>query len=117
MTTITRGTLTLTPILWMDYESHRAANTRVHELANGQPALTVRPHQPRRVTVVYLFDDEGASKQCEDLHASPGVITVHEDDRATASMKYAVIGTVTRDLDAETADIWIVSAEVLEVTG
>lgn len=115
MTTISDGITTLHPILWMDYKSTRDANTKVHPLMGGGVSLSLAPASPRTITVALLFDDEDESKACEDMHAGTGVITITEDDRDTASMQYVVIGTIGRDLDPETADVWIVSAEVIEV--
>ncbi len=115
MTTISDGITTLHPILWMDYKSTRAANTKVHPLMGGGVALSLAPASPRTVNIALLFEDEAESKTCEDMHAGTGVITITEEGRDTASMQYVVVGTIGRDLDPETADRWIVSAEVLEV--
>ncbi|GAA2843605.1 hypothetical protein FB468_0576 [Leucobacter komagatae] len=116
MTTITDGTTTLHPTLWMNYRSTRESNTQVHTLQSGKNALTLRPAGSRRVTVALLFEDENESKRCEDMHARPGIITITEDGRDTASMQYAVIGSIERALDPETASVWFVTVEVLEVT-
>lgn len=115
MITVTDGTTTVHPILWMDYASTRAANTRTHDLMSGSSAITLAPAGPRRVKLAFLFHDEDHSKACEDLHATAGVLTVTDPDRATHSMQYVVIGSVSRDLDTDTARNWIVTAEVQEV--
>lgn len=115
MTAISNGITTVTPILWMDYTSTREANTRSHQLVSGRAAITLHPAGPRRVSVVLLFADETESKACEDMHAQPGIITITEDDRPTHSMQYVVVGKITRELDSETQDAWIVTAEAEEV--
>ena len=115
MTTISDGTTELHPILWMNYKTTRAANTTAHPLMGGNVAITLAPPEPRRAAVALLFDDEDASKACEDMHATPGVITITEEGRDTHSMQYVVIGTIGRELDPESAAIWVVTAEVIEV--
>lgn len=115
MTSITDGTVTLHPILWTQYRSTREARTRTHPLASGGTAVSLARSGPRRVNVALLFDDELESEQCEAMHARPGVITITETDRPTHSMQYVVVGNIERELDPETADVWIVTAEVLEV--
>jgi hypothetical protein len=115
MTEISDGTDTLHPILWMDYASARDARTRTHPLMGGGTAVTLAPAGPRKVVLALLFADEDESKACEDMHARPGVITITEDGRDTHSMQYVVTGAVTRELDPETAEVWIVAAEVQEV--
>lgn len=115
MTTISDGTTTLTPVLWMDYESTRQAGTRTHTLVSGKQSITLAPAGPRRVRVALLFDDEAASIACETMHAGTSVITITEDGRPTHSMQYVVMGDIRRELDKETAAVWIVSAEVQEI--
>lgn len=115
MITITDGTTTLHPLLWMDYSSTRTTGTRTHALASGATAITLAPAGPRRVKLAFLFHDEDLSKACEDLHATEGVLTVTDTDRATHSMQYVVVGTITRDLHTETARNWIVTVDVQEV--
>jgi len=115
-TTLTDGTTTLHPLLWMDYESSSAANTIVHQLASGRTAITIADHGPRRVTIALLFADEETSRQCEDLHRTPTIITITEDGRPTAGMQYITIGPVRRTYDPK-GDVWIVGAEVQEVEG
>ncbi len=114
MTTITDGITTLHPKLWINYKSDREANTKVHALMGGGVALSLAPASPRTAAVALLFDDEDESKQCEDMHAGTGVITITEPGRTTHSMQYVVTGRITREL-ADTAKQWIVSAEVIEV--
>lgn len=114
-TTVTDGNTTLHPELWMDYKSAREANTKVHALMGGNVAITLAPSSPRTVNIALLFESEHDSKLCEDMHAGTGVITITETDRATASMQYVVVGKISRELDPDTSELWIVSAEVIEV--
>lgn len=114
-TTVTDGITTLHPVLWTDYRSTRAANTKAHPLMGGGVALSLAPASPRGINVALVFDDEAESKQCEDMHAGTGVITITETGRDTASMQYVVVGNIERELDKETAAVWIVSADVIEV--
>ncbi len=116
-TTIERGEHTSTPLLWMEYTSRRATNTVVHELSTGELSIHFVPHQRRRVKLVFLFDDEAASKACEDMHADAisGTYTITETGRDTHTMRYAVVGDVSRELDPETAELWFVSVDAVEV--
>ncbi len=115
MTTISDGTTTLHPLAWMDYQSSREAGTRTHRLASGRVALTLAKAGPRRVTIALLFDDEDVSARCEAMLATPGVLTITEDGRDSVPMQFVVVGRIERELDPDTDDAWIVSAEVQEV--
>lgn len=115
MTILTDGIETVSPLLWLDYKSTRPSNTIVHELANGGTALTVRDAGARSCTLVLLFTDEDESAACEAMLARKGVQEITETGRATASMSYAVTGTISREYDAD-HEVWIVSADVIEVT-
>lgn len=115
MTTVTNGTITVTPLLWLDYQSARDTGTVTHELIGGDVSVHLAPHRPRKVTIALLFDDEVASKQCEDMHTTPGLFTITEPGRATHSMRYVVVGSVRRELYSATAREWIVTIEALEI--
>lgn len=115
MTTISDGTTTLHPLAWMDYQSAREAGTRTHRLMGGGVAVTLAPTGPRRVTVALLFDDEDVSAQCEAMLSTPGVLTIGEGGRSTVPMQFVVVGRIERELDPDTDDAWIVTAEVQEV--
>lgn len=116
MTTLSDGTTTLNPILWLGFGSVRESNTRTHTIIGGGTVVSMAPASPRKSTIALLFDDEADSMTCETMHAEPAVFTITEADRPTHSMQYVVIGEITRELDPETRDMWIVSAEVQEVT-
>ena len=116
MTQVTNGTQTVEPILWQRYRSRRESNTRKHQLMSGRVAFTAARSAPREVTVVFVFSNELDAQTCELMHTDTGVLTVTEPGRDTVSMQYAVTGRVERELDTETAAVWIVSADVTEVS-
>ncbi len=115
MTNVTNGTLTVSPLLWMEYASNRDTGSVIHELIGGDVSVHVAPARPRRVQIELLFNNEAISKLCEDMHTRPGTFTITEPGRNTHSMRYVVAGTVGRKLDPETAREWIVTIEALEV--
>lgn len=114
--TVTTPTGTFTPVLWMEYASTTQQSHRVYE-SPGQPAVVVYGTQQRAraVTLSLLFKSEDESRACELAHAVAGVCMISDPDRLTHAMRYVAAGQVTRTLDPETADVWIVQIDAMEV--
>lgn len=115
MTTLTDGSTTLHPLLWLGYRTAREARTRTHALMGGGQAVTLAPSGPRTSAVALLFADEPESVACETMLATPGVLEISEPDRPTHGMQFVVTGRIERELVTETARQWIVMADVQEV--
>lgn len=116
MTTITTPLGNTSPVLWMQLATTRQATSRI-VTNGGQAAAIIHGPRPRhrQSQIVLLYIDETASRTAEDLHAAGGICTITEPGRPTHGMTYIVTGAISRELDPETAAVWIVTIEVTEI--
>lgn len=120
-TTISDGTITVTPTVIDGYNSTRESTTLAHEVpGSAWPDIVLRPAGPQRGTLRLGFAGSGsevASLIAQQLHASGSVLALASTDRSTVAMSYVLApgGRVTRELDDTTRDAWIVTADFLEV--
>lgn len=116
-TEIRTPTGTTHPVLWMNYTAVLDTTTRVFESPSSPTPIVIYGQRPRSraVQIVLLYDDEAESKTCVDLHAYGGISEIIEAGRDTHTMRYVTTGQITRELDPETASIWIVTIDAQEI--
>lgn len=116
MTTITTPLGDTQPVLWMQLATTRHATSRVATNA-GAPVAVIHGPRPRHreARLVLLYEDETEARAAEDLHAAGGICTITEPGRPTHGMTYIVTGAISRELDPETANIWILTIDVTEI--
>jgi hypothetical protein len=117
-TIITSGADTLEPTLVTGYASRREARSIVHTiLGRENPDVTFRPASLRSGQLELLFTGESESLDAEQLHATGQTFALISTDRASVEMTYVVAdGTIERELDDATRDVWIVRVPFQEVT-
>lgn len=119
-TVVTRGALIIAPTQVNEITSERDSGVLVHEvLGRPVPDVTLRPASSRKGTLEMLFAGVGAedaSAAAEDAHTVPGMFTIASDERPTLSFSYVPVGRITRVLDAQTRDVWLVRVEYREIT-
>lgn len=114
-TTITDGTVTVTPRLVEGYESARASKNLFHPvIGRNSPDVTLRPADLRTGSLTFLFTVEADAIACETMHQS-GVFTLTDTDVPSVDMTYVLDGSVTRTLDPDVAHIWHVTVDFQEV--
>ena len=113
--TIGDGTTTSTPVLVIGYESKRASRNVLHEvIGRPDPDVTLRPASLRTGTLTMLYATEAAAAACETMHQAAVVLTITDDDLATAGMSYVVSGSITRAL-TDSRKLWTVAVDYQEV--
>lgn len=118
MTTLHNGTDTVTPVLVTGYVSQRETQSVVHRIiGRADPDVSLRPAALRTGTLELLFDSEADAEAAELAHAGSAVWTLTDTDRSTVGMIYVVAdGSITRTLDDETRDYWLVAVPFVEVS-
>lgn len=117
MNIITHGATTIAPDIIDGFDSRRDSANIVHEiLGRSNPDITFRPAGLRTGTLTLVFASETESAAAENVHVSGTVFTIVSTDRATIQMTYVVQGEISRKLDAETRDAWVVEIGYQEVT-
>lgn len=118
MPTITNGTDIITPVLVNGFTSSREARTVVHDILDRPaPDTSLRESGSRTGTLELLFTGEASAFAAETLHAGISVWSISDPDRPSIAMTYVVAGgSVERELDDETRDLWLVRVPFREVT-
>jgi hypothetical protein len=116
MTTFSDGISETTPVLVDGFESTSTTNNIIHRLANGGVSPYFRPHGLRTGTMRLNYGtDEAAARDAELMFANGDVFLVEDVDRPTIEMTVMVSGAITRTLDDETRDVWIVTVDYEEL--
>lgn len=117
MTTVTKGTTTLTPLLLIDPAYSRTGGNIVHAiLGRRDPDITFAPALLRSGTHKFLCADRAAALALENLHATPGVVTLADTTMVGFGMKYVTTpDPMTIAPDAEVRSRWIVEIPFQEV--
>lgn len=113
---ITDGTTTIHPDLVLGYRSTRQAGSTVHEILDGSIAVSLRQAGLRAGKLALFFVTETDAAAAEQLHTVAARFTLTEPDRTTIGMQYAVVGEISRELDKDTRDRWVVEIGFQEVT-
>lgn len=116
MTNITRGAVTITPLLVDGYEATSESTTIVHQLVDGTIAVTLRPDRPRSGSLNMLFPDATTAKEAFDLHALGGMFELTDPDIAiVVNMSYVRVGAMSLRLDPESRRLWTLAVGYQEV--
>jgi hypothetical protein len=116
MTTITNGTITITPDLVLGWDSAREARTVMHPvLARPDPDVTLRPSAVRTGRLQLWFTDQGDAVAAELAHAAATVWSLDAGPDAPDLPGYVVSGPVTLHADGPDLNRWLVEVEYTEV--
>ncbi len=109
-TTITNGTTTITPILMDGFEDSAESQTLVHRIiGRSDPDVTFRAATMGAGRASFVFgSDAAAALAARDALREPGTWTLADTDRPEVGMSFVVQGQITRTLDPETRDVWLV---------
>lgn len=114
--TITSGTTTVVPLFVAGYQSSRTGQSVFNKvLGRSYPDVALVPASPRRGTLRCVFASEADASACERLHALAAVFTFADPDVPTSTMAYVLDGSLTRQLDPETLELWVISIDYQEV--
>lgn len=130
------------PTIVDGFESSRESQNLVRTILGREaPSVALRPATLRRGTLTLVFgtedgeselvvidgivqslttpsqDGESASAQAEALHAAGRKFTISDTDRASIAMTYVVQqgGRISRSLDPETREVWLLTIDFQEV--
>lgn len=119
-TLITSGANVISPTIVLGFTSTRASMNNIHDVvARANPDVSLRPAGLRSGTYELGFAGDTSEMDsfiAEALLATPVVFTVVSDERTTVQLSFVLSGNLTRALETETRDAWIVSFDWQEVT-
>lgn len=118
-TTITSGGSTITPTQVLGYKADRESKTNIHPiLGSSNPDATLRPALLRTGRLELGFQgatSESASKTAADLLSTAVTFNLVSSDRTSIPMTFVVKGSVSRELEGESRDAWMLSFDFQEV--
>jgi hypothetical protein len=111
------GTTTkVLPLLVDGYTSSRPIRHVVHEvLGNGTAEVTFRPSPRRAGTLRLLFATETAATDAETQLRKPSQFSLTDPDRPSILMVFVVVGTLVRQLDDESRELWVLEVPYQEI--
>lgn len=116
MATIAHADGIITPDQVLRFQSDRDSGNIVHTIPGRvSPDVTLRPASLRTGTLELMFRDEQDSRDAEDAHATGSTFALIAPERPTVETFYVVTGTITRELDPQTRDRWIVRVDYQEI--
>lgn len=117
--TITRGDLVISPTIILNVSSDRESRNVFHPIiGRSDDDVTTRPASLRAGTLELGFsgpDAEASSALAEAAHAASGVFTLVAPERTSLGFSYVTNGRITRELEQETRDNWLVRVDYREV--
>lgn len=117
----TRRALVAAPTIMLGLNTESESRNIVHPiLGRSHEDVTLRAAGPRTGTIELGFQgpgSEAASREAEMIHATPAVFSIFTDERTTLPSAYIVDsgGRITRILEDESRDAWVVSIPYREV--
>jgi len=118
-TIITSGAASIVPTIALSIETRRAAGNIVHDTLGPSTVVTVRAAGSRQGSIQLGFQGATAERDswaAEQLLSEGRAFTIVTDDRATLAFSFVVTGEVSRELEDETRDAWVVTAGYQEVS-
>lgn len=115
--TISDGITSITPTLVTELTEEAPSGNRRHELLGGGIAMSIRGAGLRSGALSLFFPLEADAAAAVALHRAASVFTLTYPERPTLAMSYVLAdgGTISRELDDETRDNWIVHVDYQEV--
>ncbi len=119
-TVLTSGGVVLTPSMALEVTERNESQTKVHPIiGRPDPDVTLRPASTRTGTLKLGYFDASAEADSAAARVAltgAAVWTIVSDDRPTLQFSFIVDGSVSRTLDEETRDAWVVEVDYREVT-
>ncbi|WP_294947692.1 hypothetical protein [uncultured Microbacterium sp.] len=118
---ITSGATVIAPTMILGYESSRPTRTLIHDVpGRSDPDATLRPAGLRKGRMTLGFagpSAESDSASAESVLAGAVAFVLTSPDRASVSMRFVLPdgGALSRVLDPETRDAWMVEFDWQEV--
>lgn len=94
-----------------------SANGRniINPVIGGGVDVTLQPASLRQGAFELVYELEDDAEAAFAMHQRPSTFTISDSDRASTAMTYIVDGQISRSLDDESREYWIVRVEYQEV--
>lgn len=115
---VTDGTTTITPTLWVDSRRAYQSQNRVHQLLSGRVAVTLAPTAPGSGTLGFLVKGTTQKEALVQMHRVGALFQLTDAGRPDLAMTYVMSqgGRIQTELLTDYEDLWMVSIDYQEVT-
>ena len=114
--TVTSDAGTFTPALRLTANETIKTRNVVHELLGGGVAVTFGGEGQSTTTLEFVFKSESAANMAFNQLNTGHLFQITDTNKPTTSQYFSVAGNITRSFVDDTADVWIVTVDVQEVT-
>lgn len=118
--TVTDGTTTVSPSMWLSSSQKYESQNKVHRLLSGRIAVTLGTPAPRAGTLGFLFTDAATAAACVELHRDGTIFQIEDPTQPELSLLYVLSDAggidVEKLTDVPDLDLWAVRIDYQEVT-
>jgi hypothetical protein len=104
------------PLVVNGWEEAATGRNIINPIIGGDIDVTLQPSSLRQGAFELVYQDEAEAAAAFAMHQRASTFTISDSDRATTAMTYIVDGRISRALDDESRDYWIVRVEYQEVS-
>jgi hypothetical protein len=112
---ITSDVGNFSPLLRLSAEQSIASRNIIHELLGGGVAVTFGGDTLATSTLEMLFTSEAASLDAYNKLNTGHVFQLTDYSKTSTSMYFVVSGTITRTLEINSEDTWLITCDIQEV--
>lgn len=108
---------TTRPLVVNGWEEAATGGNRVNPVVGGGFDVTLQAASLRQGAFELVYQEEADAAEAFAMHCRPSTFTITDTDRASAAMSYVIPqgGRISRALDDQTREYWIVRVEYQEV--
>lgn len=103
------------PLVVNGWQEGATGRNIVNPIIGGGIDVTLQEASLRQGAFELVYQDEDEAAYAFAMHQRPSTFTITDSDRASMAMTYVVDGQISRALDDETREFWIVRVEYQEV--
>ncbi|TDW64755.1 hypothetical protein EDF51_11125 [Curtobacterium sp. PhB25] len=105
------------PLVVNGWEEAATGGNLVNPVVGGGFDVTLQAASLRQGAFELVYEDETDAAEAFAMHCRPSTFTISDTDRASAAMTYVIPqgGRISRALDDQTREYWIVRVEYQEV--
>ncbi|MBT1676003.1 hypothetical protein [Curtobacterium aurantiacum] len=103
------------PLVVNGWQEGATGRNIVNPIIGGGIDVTLQEASLRQGAFELVYQDEDEAAFAFAMHQRPSTFTITDSERPSVAMTYVVDGRISRTLDDETRDYWIVRVEYQEV--
>lgn len=104
------------PLLRTTAELSIDSRNLIHELIGGGVAVTFGGSSKSTSTLEMLFSSEAAALDAYTQLNTGHIFQLTDYSKTSTSMYFVISGTISRAYEIESADTWVISCDIQEVT-